>query len=47
VPSGSLIIASVPLPPPVFQSLTNHAEAHDQTPAQYMATILTEAAKQQ
>jgi hypothetical protein len=47
VPSGSLIIANVPLPPPVFQSLTNHAEAHDQTPAQYMATILTEAAKQQ
>jgi hypothetical protein len=45
MPAGSLIIASVPLPPPVFQSLTNHAEAHDQTPAQYMATVLTEAAK--
>ena len=45
MPSGSLIIANVPLPPPVFQSLTNQAEAKDQTPAQYMATILTEAAK--
>ncbi|MEZ5890641.1 MAG: hypothetical protein R3D52_10640 [Xanthobacteraceae bacterium] len=45
MPSGSLILANVPLPPPVFQSLTNQAEAKDQTPAQYMATILTEAAK--
>ena len=45
MPSESLIIANVPLPPPVFQSLTNQAEAKDQTPAQYMATILTEAAK--
>ncbi|MGB8526818.1 MAG: hypothetical protein WCD75_08265, partial [Rhodoplanes sp.] len=46
MPSGSLIIANVPLPPPVFQSLTNKAEAKDQTPAQFMATVLTEAAKQ-
>jgi hypothetical protein len=46
MPSGSLIIADVPLPPPVFQSLTNQAEGHNQTPAQYMATVLTEAAKQ-
>lgn len=45
MPSGSLILANVPLPPPVFQSLTNQAEAKNQTPAQYMATILTEAAK--
>jgi hypothetical protein len=45
MPSGSLIIASVPLPPPVFQTLTNHAEAHGQTPAQFMAGVLTEAAK--
>lgn len=45
MPAGSLIIANVPLPPPVFQSLTNQAEAKDQTPAQFMATILSEAAK--
>jgi hypothetical protein len=45
MPAGSLIIASVPLPPPVFQSLTNKAEAKDQTPAEFMAAVLTEAAK--
>ncbi len=45
MPSGSLIIASVPLPPPVFRSLTSQADAAGQTPAQFMATILTGAAK--
>jgi hypothetical protein len=45
MPSGSLIIANVPLPPPVFRSLTSQADAAGQTPAQFMATILTAAAK--
>jgi hypothetical protein len=45
MPSGSLIIADVPLPPSIFRSLTNQAEAAGQTPAQFMATILTGAAK--
>jgi hypothetical protein len=45
MPAGSLIIADVPLPPGVFRSLTNQAEAAGQTPAQFMATILTGAAK--
>jgi hypothetical protein len=45
MPSGSLIIADVPLPPGVFRSLTNQADAAGQTPAQFMATILTGAAK--
>jgi hypothetical protein len=45
MPSGSLIIADVPLPPSVFRSLTNQADAAGQTPAQFMATILTGAAK--
>lgn len=45
MPSGSLIIANVPLPPSVFRSLTSQADAAGQTPAQFMATILTAAAK--
>jgi hypothetical protein len=45
MPSGSLIIASVPLPPSVFRSLTSQAEAAGQTPAQFMAAVLTGAAK--
>jgi hypothetical protein len=45
MPSESLIIADVPLPPSVFRSLTNQADAAGQTPAQFMATILTGAAK--
>lgn len=45
MPAGSLIIADVPLPPSVFRSLTNQADAAGQTPAQFMATILTGAAK--
>ena len=45
MPAGSLIIAQGPLPPSVFTSLTNQADAAGQTPAQFMATILTGAAK--
>lgn len=45
MPAGSLIIASVPLPPTVFRSLTSQADAAGQTPAQFMAVILTAAAK--
>lgn len=43
MPAGSLIIASVPLPPDVFRDLSNKAETVGQQPAQYMATILKKA----
>lgn len=43
MPPGSLIIASVPLPPDVFRDLTTKAETAGQQPAQYMATILMKA----
>lgn len=43
MPAGSLIIASVPLPPDVFNDLNTKAEAAGQQPAQYMATILKKA----
>lgn len=43
MPPGSLIIASVPLPPEVFRDLSTKAEAAGQQPAQYMATILMKA----
>jgi hypothetical protein len=43
MPAGSLIIASVPLPPEVFRDLSNKAETAGQQPAQYMATILKKA----
>jgi hypothetical protein len=43
MPSGSLIIASVPLAPEVFRDLTTKAEAAGQQPAQFMAAILAKA----
>lgn len=43
MPPGSLIIASVPLPPDVFRDLSTKAEAAGQQPAQFMATILMKA----
>ena len=39
-----LIIANVPLPPAVYRELRSQAAAVDQTPAQFMATILAKAA---
>jgi hypothetical protein len=44
MPQGSLIIANVPLPPAVYRELRSQAVASDQTPAQFMATILARAA---
>jgi hypothetical protein len=44
MPSGSLIIADVPLPPAVYRTLRSQAAAVDQTPAQLMGAILTQAA---
>jgi len=44
MPPGSLIIANVPLPPEVFRRLQIQARQRDQTPAQYMGGILSQAA---
>jgi len=44
MPPGSLIIANVPLPPSVYRELRSQAAAVNQTPAQLMAAILTQAA---
>jgi hypothetical protein len=44
MPAGSLIIASVPLPPVVFRTLGSQAAAVHLTPSQFMADILTQAA---
>jgi hypothetical protein len=44
MPSGSLIIADVPLPPAVYRQLRGQAAAVNQTPAQLMGAILTQAA---
>jgi hypothetical protein len=44
MPSGSLIIADVPLPPAVHRQLRSQAAAVNQTPAQLMGAILTQAA---
>jgi hypothetical protein len=44
MPPGTLIIASVPLPPAVYRQLRSQAADSHQTPAQLMATILARAA---
>jgi hypothetical protein len=44
MPSGTLIIASVPLPPDVFRELKRQAFVSNQTPAQLMTVILSRAA---
>ena len=44
MPSASLIIADVPLPPPVYRELRSQAASVGQTPAQLMAAILSRAA---
>ena len=44
MPPGSSIIADVPLPPAVYQTLTNQAKASGQKTADFLAAILTNAA---
>jgi hypothetical protein len=44
LPPGSMIVAEVPVPPSVYRRLRSQAEAAGQTPAQFMASILTIAA---
>ena len=44
MPTGTLIIASVPLPPDVFRELRKQAFVSNQTPAQLMTAILSRAA---
>jgi hypothetical protein len=44
MPAGTLIIASVPLPPDVFRELRRQAFVSNQTTAQLMTAILTRAA---
>lgn len=43
LPTGTLIIANVPLPPDVYRELRRQAGTSDQTTAQLMAAILTRA----
>ncbi len=43
MPAGTLIIASVPLPPEVFRELRRQAFVSNQTPAQLMTAILSRA----
>ena len=44
MPVGSLIIARVPLPPPVYSELRSQAASAGQTPSQLMTAILSRAA---
>jgi hypothetical protein len=44
MPAGSLIIASIPLPPAVYRELRSRAADANQSPAQFMAAILAKAA---
>jgi hypothetical protein len=44
MPTGTLIIANVPLPPGVYRELRSQAAASNQTTAQLMTAILTRAA---
>ena len=44
MPAGSLIIARVPLPPPVYSELRSQAASAGQTPSQLMTAILSRAA---
>jgi len=44
MPAGTLIIASVPLPPDVFREIRRQAFVSNQTPAQLMTAILSRAA---
>jgi hypothetical protein len=44
LPTGSLVIATVPLPPDVYRRLSAQAGSVNQTTAGFMAKILTDAA---
>src|SRR5262249_42088265 len=44
MPTGTLIIANVPLPPDVYRELRSQAAASKQTTAELMSAILTRAA---
>ena len=44
MPAGSLIIARVPLPPPVYSELRSQAVSVGQTPSQLMTAVLSRAA---
>jgi len=44
MPTGSRIIARVPLPPPVYRELRSQAASAGQTPSQLMTAILSRAA---
>jgi hypothetical protein len=44
MPTGTLIIANVPLPPDVYRELKRQALVSKQTTAQLMTAILTRAA---
>jgi hypothetical protein len=44
LPSGTLIIANIPLPPAVYRQLRSQAAKANQKATQFMATILTRAA---
>jgi hypothetical protein len=44
MPAGTLIIASVPLPPDVYRELNRQAVVSSQTASQLMTAILTRAA---
>jgi len=46
MPQGSSIIANVPLPPAVYQTLSNQAKASGQKTMDFFAAILTNAAGQ-
>lgn len=43
-PAGTLIIANIPLPPPVYRELQSQAAKVGQNSAQFMAAILSRAA---
>jgi hypothetical protein len=44
MPQGTLILATVPLPPPVYNELRSQAAQAGQSPAQLMTAILSRAA---
>jgi hypothetical protein len=43
-PAGTLIVANITLPPAVYRELRSQAAVVKQSPAQFMAEILTRAA---
>jgi len=47
MPGGTLIIADVPLPPVIYQKLSQQAMASGQRPTELMSSILINAAREQ